>query len=151
MLSFRDMTLQDLSCVTQLESEASAHPWKSSDFQDCLSKPRHTCHIASINDENIGHSVLMTVADEAHLLILTVGKSNQRKGYGSQLLQHLIEQASHKANTLFLEVRSSNDKAFQLYLNEGFSEIGRRRNYYPATATKPADDAIVMALDLSFL
>ena len=149
MLSFREMTLQDLTCVTRLETEASEHPWKARHFEDSLGKAGHTCCIASLNEQHIGHGVLMTVADEAHLLIITISKTCQGKGYGKQLLQHLIEQARRSADTLFLEVRESNISAFNLYLNEGLGEVGRRKNYYPATVHHPSEDAIVMALDLS--
>ena len=151
MLSFREMTPQDLASVARLESEASSHPWKNSNFENCLNKSSYSCQIASLDGEDIGHGVLMTVADEAHLLIITISRQHQGKGLGTLLLQHLLETAKKKAATLFLEVRTSNEAAFQLYLNEGLSEIGRRKNYYPATPQHPAEDAIVMALDLSLL
>ncbi|AMO57797.1 hypothetical protein GZ77_13090 [Endozoicomonas montiporae] len=149
MLSFRDMTEQDLPCVTQLETEASEHPWKARHFEDSLGKSGYICCIASLNEQHVGHGVLMTVADEAHLLIITISKSCQGKGYGKQLLQHLVMQARQNADTLFLEVRESNVSAFNLYLNEGLGEIGRRKNYYPANEHHASEDAIVMALDLS--
>ena len=149
MLSFREMTEKDLACVTQLEFEASEHPWKTSHFKDSLSKSNYVCTIASLNEEDIGHGVLMNAADEAHLLILTVKKTHQGKGFGKQLLRYLIQRAQHEANTLLLEVRDSNLSAFNLYLNEGLCEVGRRRNYYPATDHHPSEDAIVMALDLN--
>lgn len=149
MLSFRDMTAQDLTCVTKLEAEASEHPWKARHFEDSLGRPGYVCCIAVLNEEPVGHGVLMTAADEAHLLIITINKLFQGKGYGKRLLQHLVNKARKQASTLFLEVRTSNEAAFNLYLSEGLSEIGRRRNYYPATGNRPAEDAIVMALDLS--
>ena len=151
MLSFREMSTQDLAGVVQLESEASPHPWKASHFEDCLNKKSYCCQIASFADEDVGHGVLMTVADEAHLLIITIGKQHQGQGFGRMLLKHLLELAQKTASTLFLEVRTSNEAAFQLYLAEGLSEIGRRQNYYPATTLHPAEDAILMALDLEHL
>jgi ribosomal protein S18 acetylase RimI-like enzyme len=47
---------------------------------------------------------------------------------------------------MLLEVRPSNESAIAFYRQAGFSEIGRRRGYYPASAGR--EDAIVMAREL---
>ena len=49
------------------------------------------------------------------------------------------------AETMYLEVRVSNEAAQALYRRFGFSEIGRRANYY----TQPTEDAILMARSLT--
>lgn len=148
MLSFRKMTEQDLPCVMAIESGAGPNPWKEKNYLDSL-QSGYLCAIAELDGETVGQAVVMCAGGEASLLIITIDQQHQGKGFGHQLMKHLIEQASKQAETLFLEVRISNKAAFHLYLNEGFSEIGRRRNYYPATAERKAEDAIVMALDLS--
>ena len=95
----------------------------------------------------VGHSVMMVAAGEASILILTIDKQHQRQGIGRQLLQHMIDLADQAGcETVLLEVRHSNEKAFNLYLSEGFSEIGIRKNYYPVGSGW--EDAIVMAMEL---
>ena len=60
----------------------------------------------------------------------------------------LIADARERKSALFfLEVRISNEVATQLYLAEGFNEVGIRPNYYPAE--KGREDALLMTLDLS--
>ena len=49
------------------------------------------------------------------------------------------------APTIFLEVRSSNSGARALYAALGFSQEGRRRNYYQ----DPAEDALVLSILLN--
>jgi ribosomal-protein-alanine N-acetyltransferase len=44
---------------------------------------------------------------------------------------------------VLLEVRRSNDYAKQLYLSEGFHELGVRKAYYPAKNGR--EDAIILA------
>ncbi len=140
------MTTADLPCISRLEKSAGPYPWNTQHFQDSL-KSGHCCKVALKKGEIIGHGVIMTIMDESHLLILSIDKSYQGQGIGKALLRHLIEEAAaQSASTLFLEVRDSNEKAFQLYLNEGFNEVGRRKDYYPAKEKR--EDAIVMALDL---
>ena len=50
---------------------------------------------------------------------------------------------------MFLGVRVSNVRAIDLYQQNDFSEVGIRKNYYPA-ANGGHKDAIVMMRDLSF-
>ena len=147
MLSFRNMTEQDLPCVSKIEHSAGPHPWRLNHFIDSL-KSGHCCKVALWKNDVIGQAVLMIVADEAHLLILSVDKAYQGKGVGRALLQQLVEEAEQqKVKTVFLEVRASNDVAFALYMNYGFNEVGRRANYYPCVV-HGSEDAIVMAMEI---
>jgi ribosomal-protein-alanine N-acetyltransferase len=62
------------------------------------------------------------------------------------MLQFLVETARGRAETVFLEVRVSNEVAIALYQDEGFNEIGIRKAYYPATDGR--EDAMMLALQL---
>ena len=46
--------------------------------------------------------------------------------------------------TVFLEVRSSNEAALELYRALGFAESGRRKGYY----ADPPEDALVFRIQL---
>ena len=62
-------------------------------------------------------------------------------------MEYLINQArSQAAINMFLEVRLSNQVAYQLYEKLGFNEIGVRHDYYPAYTGR--EDAIVLAIEL---
>ena len=61
----------------------------------------------------------------------------------------MIQQAlSSHAKTMYLEVRTSNKAAIQLYHHRGFNELGIRNDYYPAEHGR--EDALILALDISF-
>ena len=62
------------------------------------------------------------------------------------MLEHLIQVARGRAETVFLEVRPSNTWAIALYEDMGFNEIGIRKGYYPAENGR--EDAIMLALQL---
>ena len=83
---------------------------------------------------------------EAHILNISVAPNEQGQGIGRRMLEHLIELATGKAETIFLEVRPSNVGAIALYEKMGFNEIGVRKGYYPATHGR--EDAIMLALEL---
>ena len=144
-LTFRPMTEVDLNIVEAIEKEASMHPWDRSHFVSSLASGYQGI-IAEEEGRVVGYAMLMHVLDESHLLILTVDRPEQNKGYGKAIMTHLLTTLkAQQCSILLLEVRESNESAFGLYLNMGFSEIGHRPNYYADTS----EAAIVMALDVS--
>ncbi|USE35154.1 ribosomal protein S18-alanine N-acetyltransferase [Endozoicomonas sp. SCSIO W0465] len=144
--TFRPMQETDLEQINAVEQLSAEHPWRTAHFSDSLTSG-YTCELAVLGNQVVGHCVMMMAAGEASILILTVDKPFQRRGIGRQLLQHMVKKAAQSdCKTILLEVRRSNIKAFNLYLDEGFSEIGIRKNYYPTS--KGWEDAIVMAMEL---
>ena len=148
-INFRAMIREDLPKVTAIEQSSTPHPWREAHFADSM-KSGYQCIVAELEGKIIGHAVTMIAVDQADLLIITIDQDRQGQGYGKKLLDQVMKIASNQqCHTLLLEVRRSNDKAFNLYLDMGFSEIGIRRDYYPIGNKR--EDAIIMAMDLSFL
>lgn len=97
------------------------------------------------NNKIIGFCIINKVADEATLFNIAIHPKFQNKGMARSLLSHAIN--SIKAlyiQTLWLEVRASNQKAIYLYETLGFNIISIRPDYYP-TANGQHEDAIIMA------
>lgn len=99
-------------------------------------------------DEGIlfGLIAFRITADEAEILDLAVDSGRRRQGMASRLIEDVI--AACKAagvGRIFLEVRDSNRPARNLYTRMGFTEVGRRREYY----RQPAEDALVLARRLT--
>ena len=135
-----------LDAVTALEAGLQAFPWSKGHFADSIAAG-HSVWVALLGGVVVGFSVVMSVIDEAHLLNLGVGRSQQGHGVGARLLQTAMDNARLVgARRFLLEVRASNERARKLYKDFGFSRIGLRRGYYPALAGR--EDAIVMARDL---
>jgi ribosomal-protein-alanine N-acetyltransferase len=137
----------DLDKVVVIEEHVHAHPWTRGNFVDSLSAGYH-CWVAEHDSEIVAYGVLTVAAGEAHLLNLSVSGAWQRRGIGSQMTRFLLQLArDYGAEKMFLEVRPSNAAARALYARSGFSEIGRRRDYYPATSGR--EDAVIMELALT--
>ena len=144
--TLRPMSEVDLPSVMLIERRAYPYPWTQKIFLDCLHS-HYSCWIAELDKVMVGHGVLTVAAGESHILNVCVNPEVQGAGLGRLLVVHLLEVAkSHKANTVFLEVRPSNKVAYKLYLSLGFNEVGHRRNYYPAESGR--EDALIMALVL---
>ena len=145
-IAVRPMVFADIELVLAVEQKIYAFPWTRGNFSDSLSSG-YSCWSLSSAQHLIGYGVLMIAAGEGHLLNLGIAADWQGKGLGRQLLHHLIEIArGDGVDMMFLEVRPSNTGAINLYLSEGFNEIGLRRNYYPAHGGR--EDAIVMGLSI---
>ena len=135
----------DINGVLANERCSYSHPWSYSIFEECL-KNNH-CWILEVSGQNIGHGIISLGAREAHLLNVCINPDFRGKGYGRLLVEYLINQArSRSAVSMFLEVRLSNQIAYQLYGKLGFNEVGVRHDYYPSFAGR--EDAIVLAIEL---
>lgn len=143
-LRARDMRRADLRAVMDIERRSYGFPWSEGVFRDCL-RIGYECRVAiDADDAIIGYGLLSTAVDEAHILNLCVDPDHRRQGVARYMLEHLLDvAASAGMRTMLLEVRPSNIAALDLYSSLGFSQIGLRKNYYPATGGR--EDAMVLA------
>ena len=145
LFRMRRMTTADLPQVLIIEKKNYPFPWEEDIFEDCL-KMGYSCWVCEEMDKVLGYCLLSIAVGEAHILNISVDPAEQKQGIGRKMLQHLIDTARGRAETVFLEVRPSNPVAIALYNDMGFNEIGIRKNYYPAENGR--EDAIMLALQL---
>ena len=140
-LTFRQMALEDISVVMQLENEVYQFPWTDRIFKDCI-RVGYDCWLAYLENTVVAHAVISIAAGESHILNLSVTRNHQGKGIGKQFIQFLLNIARNKrAQIMMLEVRPSNIRAINCYSSAGFNEIGCRKDYYPAPNGK--EDALL--------
>ena len=143
---FREMVETDLQQIMRIERQCHLVPWSASIFKDCMDVGYH-CLVLEQDHAVIAYAVMSVAVNEAHIFNICVSNKFQRKGYGREVLDYLIGMARlAKANSIYLEVRPSNVAAVSLYKNMGFSQIGVRKNYYPAQDGR--EDALIFAFDL---
>jgi ribosomal-protein-alanine N-acetyltransferase len=141
------MTPAQLPAVLAVEQVSHGHPWTHGNFLDSLRTAWHAqCLVAG--GELLGYFVAMPGVNEAHLLNLTVAPAYRGQGWARVMLDALALWArSRSAAALWLEVRSGNTRALQLYEHYGFTRSGLRKNYYPAEHGA-REDAVLMNLML---
>jgi ribosomal-protein-alanine N-acetyltransferase len=148
-LQVRPMRIADVDAVMAIEARAYGFPWSRGNMVDSLSAGHLAEVLVGEAGEILGYCIAMSGVDEMHLLNITVAPEWQRHGLGSRLLDALVAHCRElHLGTLWLEVRASNVGAHALYLRRGFTEVARRRGYYPAPRGT-REDAIVMSLVLS--
>jgi ribosomal-protein-alanine N-acetyltransferase len=144
--TYRPMTEADLDGIVAIERRVHAHPWTRGNFADSLAAGYH-CWVAERDSQLIAYGIILVAAGEAHLLNLSVESGWQRHGIGTELTGFFVKVAREQgAARIYLEVRPSNVAARALYGRSGFSEVGMRAGYYPASGGR--EDAVIMEIDL---
>lgn len=144
---FRPMQQQDIDKVIDIERRVYEFPWTLSIFQDCL-KIGYVCRVFESQSDIIGYGIMSVGSGECHILNVCVTPDHQGRGLGRLMIDRLMAIAKrNKVRIAFLEVRLSNERAFELYSGMGFNEIGRREDYYPASGGT-RESALVLAKTL---
>jgi len=120
--------------------------WSAAQFKEEFAKaPKDAYYIAAESDGKlIGYAGIYYLSDFADVHTITVSADHRRKGIGREFLTRLINWARvKKAEAIMLEVRVGNEEALPLYIQNGFTEINRRPNYYG-----PGLTAIIMRKEL---
>lgn len=133
-ISISEGGMADLEAVMQVMGDsfdpAYGEAWTSAQCAGLMPMPGVWLSLARSGDNVVGFALGRIVLKEAELLLLAVRQDGQRKGVGQMLLDRFILVATSRgADRLHLEVRDGNP-AMNLYLNAGFAEVGRRKNYY---------------------
>lgn len=146
MIVIRPMQQEDIDGVMEIENVVCEFPWTASIFSDCI-KVGYGCWVLSEQNNVVGYGLISVSAGEGHVLNVCVKPSHQRRGLGDRLMRHLVKQAKYlSAQSVYLEVRVSNQGAIELYKKLGFVHIGERKDYYPAKDGR--EDALVLSINV---
>ena len=142
------MKLADLDAVMEIELDLfPKEAWSKDMFLEELAEVPQSREVVVLeqSDQIIGYASLRFVGREGDINTIAIARGHQRQGLGKKLLNWLEETAvSHGVRELFLDVRTDNEPAIDLYKAAGFVRIDIRRNYYG-----PSIDADVMRKKLA--
>ncbi len=143
----RPMEIMDIKRVMKVEQAAYEFPWTPNIFRDCL-RVGYYCCVLEDAGEIVGHAVMSYAVGECHILNVCIHPECQGQGMGRRMISQLLDVGrSNGARIAFLEVRLSNEAAYRLYEMLGFTEVGIRKDYYPAMRGR--EDAMILAYDIS--
>ena len=141
-VALRPMTTADLPEVVALEQAVFGdEAWTTQMLLSELEQGSRYYLVACQADGIVGYAGLLGAGDQGDVVTLAVAVSHWGLGIGGALLEALMAEAARRGCAeLFLEVRTDNVRAQQLYRRYGFTEIGIRRGYYQPSGA----DALVM-------
>ena len=135
------MAAEHVSQVAQLEKICFSDPWSENSVASEL-KNKLSLWLVAVEDGSVaGYIGSQTVMDETDMMNVGVHPDFRRKGIAEALVTELVSQLQQQgSHCLTLEVRASNEPARKLYDKLGFTQIGRRPNYY----RNPKEDALIL-------
>ncbi|MGO8885467.1 MAG: ribosomal protein S18-alanine N-acetyltransferase [Streptosporangiaceae bacterium] len=147
--ALRPMTTADIAGVLTLEHALfGEEAWSRQMLAGELRQQPASRYYLIADDGGViaGYAGLLAAGRQADVVTLAVAAEHWGRGIGSALLTALLAEAARRGATeVFLEVRTDNDRAQQLYRRHGFTEIGIRQGYYQPSGA----DALVMRLELT--
>ncbi len=133
-----DATKEHLLALSYMESQLFDHPWTIKQIASHLDSSNPIWISVDENNEIQGYLLASEVVGEWEIFRIAVAPEWRRRGVAQTLVSHL-ESICKIDETIFLEVKSSNISALNLYKKEGFLENGMRKGYY-----NDGSDAILM-------
>ncbi|KWX08576.1 hypothetical protein TR75_00440 [Hydrogenibacillus schlegelii] len=142
----RPMTEDDVPAVAALDRAVFTLPWSEASFRHELRhNPLARYFVLEQAGRILGYAGMWLVFDEAHGTNIAVAPDVRGRGYGTRLMQHLIDVArDHSVRRMTLEVRVTNTIAQRLYAKFGFRPAGVRKGYYEDNG----EDALILWADL---
>jgi ribosomal-protein-alanine N-acetyltransferase len=142
----RPMSRSDVARVVEIETEAFTSPWQEDTFAGLLDRPGVELLVLEHEADGIvGYAVLWCVVDQGELANVAVVPGRRGQGLGRWLVGRVLDIARARGlRRVYLEVRSSNERAARIYDDFGFREVGVRRDYYD----QPREDARILMVEL---
>jgi ribosomal-protein-alanine N-acetyltransferase len=145
----RPMTQADIDAVLDLELDAfGSEAWSRQMLAGELAQqPASRYYLVAEEEGRIaGYAGLLGAGWQGDVLTLAVAADHWGRGIGTALLRALLAEAGRRGCTeVFLEVRTDNTRAQDLYRRHDFAEVGIRRGYYQPSGA----DALVMRRTLA--
>lgn len=144
-LGIREMTLEDLFVVADMERRLFTDPWGIESFKSGLNTPNQHYYVICDEEKILGYCGVMVAYDDVQLLNIAVDVPYRRQGLAKIMMNTIIALAAQsEMYSISLEVRAGNTPAQRLYGSFGFEYIGCRTDYY----SNPKEDALLMELIL---
>ena len=135
------MNESHIAPVAELEKVCFSDPWSEKSIASELHNPLSLWLVALEGEKVVGYIGSQSVCGEADMMNVAVDPAFRRQGVAEALVNRLVEElASQENHSLTLEVRASNEPAKALYAKLGFTQAGRRPNYY----RNPREDALIL-------
>lgn len=135
------MDKSHLKQVAELDKALFTRPWSADSWESELYNDTVSLVVAEDADGCVlGYGVLGVILDEGCLEKIAVRPDCQRKGIAQAILSSFLRYGEEHLAYIGLEVRADNAPAIALYEKNGFTAVGRRKNYY----AEVHQDAILM-------
>ncbi|MFN4226082.1 MAG: GNAT family N-acetyltransferase [Hyphomonas sp.] len=147
--SLRLLTIEDAGAAARLHAASFADAWNEASIQALIAEANVLALGADDGGGLIAFVLFQSAAGDAELLTIATDPAYRRAGHAGRLIEAAIPLLAAAGNTrLLLEVAEDNMPARRLYARLAFVPDGRRKGYYTAGRTVPAD-ALLMSRQIT--
>lgn len=140
-MTIEKMNAGQVAQIAALEKICFSDPWSENSIASELENKLAHWLVAQEGEMVAGYIGSQTVMGETDMMNVAVHPDFRRRGIAEALVKRLVEDLkAMESHCLTLEVRATNAPAIALYEKLGFSQIGRRKNYY----RNPREDALIL-------
>lgn len=133
---------KDIVALVQIEAECFSDAWNQKMVEQEVFNNLSHYWVLECDKQVVGYAGFWLVAGEAQINRVAVAKKFRNKGWGSYLVQSLVNNSwDLGADSITLEMRCDNEAAHKVYLRAGFKDTGIRPHYYG-----DGTDALIMWL-----
>tara|TARA_B100000902_G_scaffold313192_1_gene303583 strand:- start:97 stop:537 length:441 start_codon:yes stop_codon:yes gene_type:complete len=130
MLLIEELNHKNFELCFELDSNTISL-WSKKQWENEFNKNEVKVFGLFFYDRLVGICVIQVVIDEAHINYFAINKKFHRQGFGTFLMNYLINHCDLLSiKKLLLEVSQDNISAEGFYSRFDFSTIGIRKNYY---------------------
>lgn len=142
-MNIRRASPSDCAALAVLDAVCNPSAWTQRQFESALVSPSEEVFLAEKDGGIAAFIVWQNLPDESELHLIATAPECRRRGIASALLEYWYAHLPEGTQRLLLEVRAGNTAAQALYAAHGFTDAGRRKNYY-RTADGKTEDAVLM-------
>ena len=140
-LVIREAQVTDIADMVFIEEECFSTPWSRKSFAESLSHTPWHFFVAVYNGKIVGYGGVYLILDEGQISNIATLPAFRGKGIGRAVLEEIIKLCrAEGCEKITLELRESNSVARALYESCGFTQVGKRPNFY----SNPQETAILM-------
>ena len=117
-----------------------ADGWSVNSFKSEIAKENGYVLYIAENDKAVALFAGYSAVGEGDITSIATDENYRRMGLAKSLIDEFEKLLPQDTESIFLEVRESNENAIRLYIKCGFEKISVRRNFY----SNPRENAVVM-------
>jgi [ribosomal protein S18]-alanine N-acetyltransferase len=137
----------DVVEVKSLEQECDLSPWSVNNYYAEVNRVDSLALVAKVEGKVIGFVIARLIRisnqpsiSDIEIYNICISSRNRRMGIGQSLIDELIKLSGNRVNSIWLEVRESNEQAISFYKKSGFKTMGTRNNFY----SHPTENGLIM-------
>ena len=143
------MSETDVVEVKKMEAEINLSPWSIEDYYNEIKRTDSISLVAKVNKKIVGFLVARLIISkntsyEIEIYNLCVAKMHRRNSIGKTFIEKLLKTPKQNIDSIWLDVRKSNDSALSFYKKLDFKIVYTRKNFY----RNPTEDGLVLKKEL---